>query len=149
MSAVLEQINKNLVEAMKASDEVAVSTLRMLLAAVKNAQIVKGSSGLTDSEVVEQAARSAKQHRESIGAYEKGGRLDLADREKAELRVLEKYLPRQMDEGQITLIVDEVIKSTGAAGAGNMGSVMGQVMARVKGQADGNVVSAIVKSKLG
>lgn len=146
--SVLELINTDLVEAQKKRDEVVVSTLRMLLAAVKNAQIAKGNE-LTDEEVLGQIAKSAKQHRESIDAYEKGGRDDLVDKEKAELSVLEKFLPEQISEEEISRIVDEVINSTGAKGAGDIGRVMGQVMAKVKGQADGNVVSAVVKSKLG
>ncbi len=148
MSAVFEQINKDLVEAQKKRDEIVVSTLRMLLAAVKNAEIAKGSE-LTDDEVLEQIAKSAKQHRESIDAYEKGGRGDLVQKEKAELSVLDKFLPEQLSEEEVGRIVDEVIGSTGAKGGGDMGRVMGLVMAKVKGQADGNVVSAVVKSKLG
>lgn len=145
---VLELINTDLVEAQKKRDEVVVSTLRMLLAAVKNAQIAK-SGELTDEEVLEQIAKSVKQHRESIDAYEKGGRGDLVEKEKAELSVLEKFLPEQMSEEEIGKIVDDVISSTGAKGAGDLGRMMGQVMAKVKGQADGNVVSQVVKSKLG
>lgn len=145
---VLDLINADLVEAQKMRDGLVISTLRMLLAAVKNAEIAKGSE-LTDEEVLEQIAKSAKQHRESIDAYEKGGRGDLVEKEKAELSVLSKFLPEQMDQEEIGRIVDEVISSTGAKGAGDMGRVVGQVMAAVKGKADGNVVSGVVKSKLG
>lgn len=146
--AVLDLINADLLEAQKKRDEVVVSTLRMLLAAVKNAQIAKGGE-LTDEEVLEQIAKSAKQHGESIEAYEKGGRSDLVEREKAELSILVKFLPEQMSEEEIGKIVDDVISSTGATGAGDLGRVMGPVMAKVKGQADGNIVSRVVKSKLG
>ncbi len=146
--AVLDLINADLVEAQKKRDEVVVSTLRMLLAAVKNAQIAKGGE-LADEEVLEQITKSAKQHRESIDAYEKGDRGDLVEKEKAELNVLAKFLPEQMSVEEIGRIVDEAISSTGAKGAGDMGRVMGQVMAAVKGKADGNVVSGVVKSKLG
>jgi len=146
--SVISQINVDLVEAQKKRDEVVVSALRMLLAAVKNAEIAKGSE-LTDDEVLEQIAKSAKQHRESIDAYEKGGRGDLVEKEKAELGVISKFLPEQMNEEEIARIVDEVISATGAKGAGDLGRVMGQVMAKVKGKADGNVVSGVVRSKLG
>lgn len=146
--AVIDLINADLVGAQKKRDGLVVSTLRMLLAAVKNAEIAKGSE-LTDDEVLEQIAKSAKQHRESINAYEKGGRGDLVEKEKAELSVLEKFLPEQMSGEEVGRIVDEVISSTGAKGAGDLGRVMGQVMAQVKGKADGNVVSGVVRSKLG
>lgn len=146
--SLIELINTDLVEAQKKQDAVVVSTLRMLLAAVKNAQIAKGAE-LSDNEILEQITKSAKQHRESIDAYEKGGRSDLVEKENAELSVLGKFLPEQMSEEEISRIVDEVIASMGAKGAGDMGHVMGGVMAKVKGQADGNVVSSVVRSKLG
>lgn len=146
--AALDLINAELVEAQKKRDEVVVSTLRMLLAAVKNAQIAKGGD-LTDEEVLEQITKSAKQHSESIDAYQKGGRADLVEKEKAELAVLAKFLPEQLSEDEIGKIVDDVISTTEAKGASDLGRVMGQVMAKVKGKADGNVVSGIVRSKLG
>jgi len=147
MSQVASGISKDLVEAQKARDEVKVSTLRMLSAAIKNAEIAKGGE-LTDEEVMVQIAKGAKQHRESIDAYERGGRTDLVDKEKAELAVLQKYLPAQMGEAELGQIVDEVIKSVDASSPADMGRVMGAVMAKVKGQADGNAVSALVKSRL-
>ncbi len=148
MSGVYDQISNDLIAAQKARDEVKVSTLRMLSAAFKNAEIAKGGD-LTDEEVVEQIAKSAKQHKESIDAYGRGGRNDLVEKEKAELAVLSKYLPEQMSEENLAQIVDEVIATLGASGPGDTGRVTGTVMAKVKGQADGNAVSAIVKSRLG
>lgn len=148
MSDLVEQINKELIESLKAKDEVKVSTLRMLSAAFKNAEIAKGGE-LTEEEIIGQISKSAKQHKESIAAYEAGGRQDLVDREKEELEILEKYLPKQMNEEEIAKIVVEVIGQTGAIGVSDTGKVIGAVMAKVKGMADGNIVSRIVREKLG
>ncbi len=148
MSQVADQISRDLVDAQKARDEVKVSTLRMLAAAFKNAEIAKGGE-LSDQEILDQISKSAKQHKESIEAYERGGREDLVEKEKAELAVLSVYLPDQMGEEELGKIVDEVIQSVGASTPADMGRVMGAVMAKVKGRADGNAVSAIVKSRLG
>ncbi len=147
MSQVSDKINADLVVAMKAKDEIGVSTLRMLSAAIKNAEIAKGGE-LTGEEIIGQVLKSAKQHKESIAAYEAGGRQDLVDREKAELEILEKFLPEQMDEQEITKIIVDVIGQTGALGVADMGKVIGAVMAKVKGRVDGNTVSKIVREKL-
>ena len=147
MNNLIDKISQDLVSAQKGRDEVAVSTLRMLLSDIKNAQIEKGGE-LSDGQTIEVIQKSAKRHRESIDAYKKGQRGDLVDRETAELKILEEYLPEQLDDNEIARIVDEVILQTDASGLGDTGKVMGQVMGRLKGQADGNVVSLIVKKKL-
>ncbi len=147
MSKILDKINTELVVAMKAKNAVCVSTLRMLVSAIKNKQIELGKE-LGDDEVVEVIFKNAKQHKESIAAYESAGRQDLADREKLELKILEKYLPDQMSEEEITKVVVEVISQTGALGVADMGKVIGAVMAKVKGRVDGNTVSKIVREKL-
>ncbi len=147
MAKLLEKISQDLVDAQKSRDEVTVSTLRLLIADVKNAQIAKGGE-LSDDEVLDQIQKSAKKRRESIDAYQKAQRDDLVSKEKAEFEVLAKYLPQQMSEEEIAKIVDEVVGKVGASTASDMGRVMGEVMAKVKGKADGNIVSQIVKSKL-
>lgn len=147
MSKISDQINEDLVAAMKAKDEVSVSTLRLLAAAFKNKQIELGHE-LTDEEVLEVISRSAKQRKESIDAYSKGGREDLAAKEKAELEVIGKFLPEQLGEDEIGKVVDEVISQTNATSKAEMGKVIGGVMQRLKGQADGGVVSRIVSEKL-
>lgn len=147
MASLMDRINQDLVTAQKARDEVTVSTLRLLLADVKNAQIAKGEE-LDDQGVVSQIQKGAKKRKESIEAYGKADRGDLVDKEKAELEVLQKYLPEQLLEQDVAKIVDEVISQTGAVSAADMGKVMQQVMGMVSGKADGGLVLRIVKEKL-
>ncbi len=147
MSGLIDKINQDLVAAQKARDETVVSTLRFLLANIKNAQIAKGEE-LSEPEIIEQIQKDVKRHRESIEAFEGGNRSDLVEKEKMQLEVLGKYLPAQLSRGEIAKIVDEVILQVGAKGSADMGGVMGQVMARVRTQADGAAVSQIVKEKL-
>ena len=147
MVGLIDKIKGDLDVALKAGDGVAVSTLRFLLSAVQNAQIEKRED-LNDREVADIIRKDAKKHKESIEAFEKGERGDLAQKEAKELEVLEKYLPAQMPQEEIAKVVDAVLAKTGASTISDMGKVMGQVMAKVGSQADGNVVSQMVKRKL-
>lgn len=147
MEDILDKISQDLTDAQKSKDSVAVSTLRLLLSDVKNAQIAKGRE-LTDEEVINQTQKSAKKRKESIDAFQKAGRDDLVKKETQELEILEKYLPEKMSEDEIDKIVSEVIWESGASGTGDIGKVMGQVMAKISGKADGGLVSEIVKEKL-
>ena len=147
MTDLTGQIQSDLNNFLKARDEIAVSALRLLLSAIHNAQIAKGDK-LTDEEVVSEIAKDAKRHRESIEHFRAANRDDLLKKETTELAVLEKYLPKQLSEEALAKIVDEEIKTLGAVDVKDMGKVMAAVMARVKGQAEGGLVSAIVKSKL-
>jgi len=133
---------------MKAREQTRVSTLRMLMAAMKNTQVEKGHE-LSDDEVVEVVSREAKRRRESMEAFEKGGRAELVEKEKAELAVLEAYLPQQLGEDELAALVDEAISETGASSPKEMGAVMKVVMGKVKGRADGAAVSAMVRARLG
>lgn len=145
-----EKIHNDLKEAMKAGDVLRRDTLRMLDSAIKNAEIekMKKETGLADEEVVEVAARAVKQRKDSIEQYEKGGRADLAEKEKQELEILLAYLPEQMGEDKIREVVKGVIAETGASSKADMGKVMGAAMGKLKGQADGNVVKKIVEEAL-
>ena len=147
MGNILDKINQDLVNAQKSKDTVTVSTLRLLLADVKNAQIEKGSE-LTDEEIINQIQRNTKNRKESIDAYNQANRSDLVKKETQELGVLQKYLPKQLSQDEIGKIVDEIISESGASSAGDVGKVMGQVMAKVSNRADGSMVSEIVKNKL-
>jgi len=147
MANLLSRITWDLNSALKQKDEIRVSTLRFLIAGLGNARIAKGSD-LDDDEVLEEIAKDAKRHRESIEAFEKGGRNDLVEKEKTELAILEEYLPEQLPESEIKKIVDEAIVNTHASAITDMGKVMAEVMPKVKGRADGSMVSAIVKAKL-
>ena len=145
--ATLVQLEEDLRNSLKEKNVVATSTLRLLISEIKNARIAKGKE-LTDEEISSVVQKSAKQHKESIEAFEKANRDELVEREKAELEVLKKYLPEQITAQEVDRIVDEVISQTGAATIADMGKVMAGVMGKLKGQADGNLVSEIVAKKL-
>lgn len=143
-----DRVAEDMRAAMKARDPVRVSTLRMLMSAIKNAEVERGRE-LTDDEVVEVASREAKRRKESIEAFEKGARADLVANEQAELAVLEEYLPDQLSDEDLAGLVDEAIAEAGAAGPKDMGRVMKAVMPKVAGRADGARVSALVRSRFG
>jgi len=143
-----DRISDEMRAAMKAREQTRVSTLRMLMAAMKNTQVEKGHE-LSDDEVLEVVAREAKRRRESMEAFEKGGRSELVEKEGAELAVLEAYLPEQLGEDELGALVDEAIAETGASSPKEMGAVMKVVMGKVKGRADGAAVSAMVRARLG
>jgi uncharacterized protein YqeY len=134
--------------AMKAREQTRVSTLRMLMAAMKNTQVEKGHE-LSDDEVVDVIAREAKRRRESMEAFEKGGRAELVEKEGAELAILEAYLPERLGDDELAKLVDEAIAETGASSPKEMGAVMKALMPKVKGRADGTAVSAAVRARLG
>ena len=147
MAKLLEQINQNLVMAMKAKNAEETSVLRMLIAAARNKEITlrkDGQAELSDEQILEVIGSEVKKRRDSVEAYSQGGRQDLVDKENSEIKILEKYLPEQMSDEELEKIVAEII----AAGATDFGRVMGQAMARVKGKADGGKVSEIVKKML-
>jgi uncharacterized protein len=143
-----EQITNDLRAAMKAREQVKVATLRMVQTSIKNAEVDKRHP-LSDEETLEVLAKEAKRRRESITAYEDANRPDLAEKEASELAVLEAYLPEAMSDEELGKLVDEAIAESGATDAKQMGAVMKVLMPKVKGRADGNAVSAMVKQKLG
>ncbi|MDO8588780.1 MAG: GatB/YqeY domain-containing protein [Armatimonadota bacterium] len=138
-----EKLLDDMKSAMKARDELKVSTLRLARSAVKNAEIDKGRD-LTDDEVTEILGREVKRRREAIEGYEKGGRQELVDKERRELAILSEYLPKQLDEAEIEKIAREVAAELGADGAKDKGRMMSAVMPRVRGRADGKIVTQIV-----
>jgi len=147
MSKLLEQINQDLKQAMLKKEVEILSTLRMLISAIRNKEITlrkDGEAELSDEQVLEVIASEVKKRRDSIEAYISGGRQELADKENSEIKILEKYLPEQMSDEELEKVVKEVI----AAGDENFGKVMGQVMVRVKGKADGGKVGEMVKKLL-
>jgi uncharacterized protein YqeY len=143
-----EQIEKDLVEARKAKNELVVSTLGMLKAAVVNAEISAMRKAFSDEDVQKVIASEVKKHKDSIAEYEKGGRVDLESKEKQELEILTKYLPAELGEEELKKIVGEKIKELGAAGPADFGKVMGAVMKAAGGRANGDSVSRIVKEAL-
>lgn len=145
---LIEQIKSDLKEAMKNKIEAKILTYRGLLSAIHNKEIELKKEELDEGEAIKVVEGQAKQRRDSIGEFEKGGRQDLVDKEKAELELIEKYLPAKMSDDEISKIVDEAIKNTKASGMGDMGKVMQEVMKLGKGQVDGATASGMVKEKL-
>ena len=158
-----DKIKDDVKSALKAGDAARRTTLSTLLSAVKNKELEKRSkldksgtapdqldfaSALSDEEVIEVLGSEIKKRKESAEIYIKAGRPELADQEKSEVEMLSVYMPEQLSEDVIREKVREAIKSTGAVGLKDMGKVIGQVMAAVKGQADGQAVSGIVKEEL-
>ena len=133
---------------MRAKDAPRLSTIRLILAAIKQREVDERIE-LDDAAVVAVIEKMIKQRRESIVQFEKGGRKDLVDAEKAELQVLSAYLPAQMGDAEIEKEIDSVISATGASGAKDMGKVMGALKPRLAGKADMGKVSALVKARLG
>jgi uncharacterized protein YqeY len=133
--------------AMRAKDSARLSTVRLLLAAVKQREVDERIE-LDDAAVVAVVEKMIKQRRESIAQFENASRTDLADAEKAELQVLSGYLPAQMSEAEVQKAVDAVVAETGAASPKDMGKVMAALKGRLAGKADMGKVSALVKAKL-
>ncbi|MFA4871484.1 MAG: GatB/YqeY domain-containing protein [Patescibacteria group bacterium] len=146
------QIEQDFLKALKRGDKSVVDTLRMLKAAVQNKKIEKlmaKEAALPDEEMVGLIKSEIKKRRDSIDSYRQGNRNDLADKEEAEIKILEKYLPEPLSEDKLIEIIKNVIGELGAAGPADFGKVMGAVVARVKGRADGQVVARLVKEELG
>jgi uncharacterized protein YqeY len=144
-----EQVVKDLTAAMKAQDANRTSTLRMVKAAMMNRQIEKGSE-LDDDDMQKLLRSLVKQRRDSIEQYEKAGRQELVDKEKAEIEVIETYLPQAASQEEIEQAVTAAIAETGASSMKDMGKVMKAAQAALAGKnADGRVVSEVVKARLG
>jgi uncharacterized protein len=144
---LLQQLDADLKAAMKASESLKVSVLRMAKSALKYRQIEKGDA-LSDEEILSVLSGLSKQRRESIEQFSKGGREDLAEQERQELSMLQSYLPQQLTPEEIDRIIVEAIRETSAAGIKDMGKVMRIIIPRMKGAADGKVVSQRVKDIL-
>ncbi len=144
-----QKIVSDLTVSMKAQDALRTSTLRMVKAALMNRQIEKGGA-LDDDEVSKLLRSLVKQRRDSVEQYEKAGRQELADKEKAEIEIIEAYLPQSASQEEIENAVTTAIAETGAASMKDMGKVMKAVQAALTGRnADGRMISEIVKAKLG
>jgi len=145
----LERINEDLKNAMKNKEADRLSTLRMVKTALKNREIEK-MAPLEDAEAIKVLQTLVKQRRDSAEQYRQAGRQELADRETAEIAMIESYLPAAVDEATIARLVDETITEVGATSAKEMGQVMKGVMAKLAGQTvDGKIVNQLVKARLG
>jgi uncharacterized protein YqeY len=146
------KITEDMKAAMRAKETARLSTIRLLLAAMKQKEVdermVLSGTELTDADVLSIIEKMLKQRRESIAQYEKAARADLADVEKAEIVVLSAYLPQQMSESEVAEAVLAAIKESGAAGPKDMGKVMGLLKSRLAGRTDMGKLSGLVKAKL-
>jgi uncharacterized protein YqeY len=148
MATLKERIRSELNDALRARDETRKSTLRMLTAAVHNAEI-DARRELDDAGVLTVIQKQAKQRRESIAEFEKGGRQDLVDKEAAELAVLETYLPQQAPREEIEAAARKLVEEVGATGVRDIGKVMPPLVQQFAGRADGKTINEIVRSLLG
>lgn len=140
-------IQSDLKQAQLDRNEIKVSTLRLLLSEIHNVQIQKGAD-LSDQDITPVIQKEAKKRKEAALGFRSGGREEQAQKEEAELAILEGYLPKQLSNEVLTKAVEDSINEIGAKTLADMGKVMGVVMSRVKGQADGNTVSALVRERL-
>lgn len=147
--ALEAQIQKDIMEAMKAKDAVRLSSVRSIKSAILLAKTAEGASGeLTDADIIKLIQKLAKQRKEAAEQYAAAGRQDLADNELAEAEVLATYLPEQLSEAEIEEKLKEVIAEVGASKPSDMGKVMGVATKRLAGLAEGKVISALVKKLL-
>lgn len=145
--SLAERLNEDMKQAMKAQDKFRLSTIRMVRASVKN-QEIELRRPLDDNEVLEILSREVKQRKDSLQEFTKAGRDDLAVPLEAEIAIIAQYLPQQLTEEEIKAIVTQTIQETGASSKADMGKLMGALMPKVKGRADGKLVNQIVQQQL-
>ena len=146
-----EQLSEEIKVAMKMPDKLRLETLRTMRAVLMEREIEKRGSGqpVTPEDEMAVMMSAAKKRKESIEAFEKGGRPELVEQEKKELAIIQEYLPKQLGADDIAKVIEQVVAETGASGAGDFGKVMPQVMKQLKGKADGKLIQDMVKKRLG
>lgn len=145
----LKALEADLKDAMIAHEEVRVRTLRSIKAAIQSREIEKGRGTLTEADIEAVLQKQAKQRRDAMEQFESAGRKDLFSREEEELAIIETYLPEQLSQDDLDAIIKDAISATGAQSVRDMGRVMGVVMPKVRGRADGNLVRQTVSRLLG
>lgn len=152
MSEKRTELSTQLKEAMKAKDEMTMTTIRMIISKMKEQDIearVKGNmDGISDGELMSLMQGMIKQRQESSKMYKDGGRPELAEREEAEIAIIEKFLPPQMSDDEVATVIAGIISATGAAGIKDMGKVMAELKTKYAGQLDMGKAGAVVKQKL-
>lgn len=145
-----DKLQEDMKQALVAHEEQKLSVIRMLKSAIQYFEIQKGGAGYNanDEDILDVISKEVKKRWESIDLYEKGGRPELAEKEKQELEILQSYLPKQMSEEEVSKLVTEAITQTGAKSMQEMGKVMGILMPKVKGKADAGMISKLVREKL-
>lgn len=143
-----QKMTEDLKQAIKMGETVKRNTIRMLMASITNAEIAK-QTPLDNADILGVIAKEVKRHQESIDAFKQANRADLLAIEEAEMVVLKLYLPKQMSREEVTAVAQEVLKAVGAAGPGDKGKVMQQLMPKLKGKADGKEINEVVTELLG
>ena len=146
--SIKEQLTADMKDAMKAHEKLRLSVIRSVRGAVRQAEIDGGHTELDDQGVIAVLSKEVKMRRDSLEEFQKAGRQDLVDQTQAELDVLMHYLPKQLSEAEVKSLVEEAVKATGAQTMKDMGKVMGALMPKVKGRADGKMVNTLVRSLL-
>jgi hypothetical protein len=147
-----DRIGEDIKTAMKAKDKIRLETVRSIKKAILEKEVAlrpQGQDSLTEEQEIELLAQQAKQRRDSIEQFQQAGREDLVTKETQELAIIETYLPKQLDEEELTTVLEEIIASVGANSPKDLGKVMGVAMKQLKGKAEGKKIQEIVKSKLG
>jgi uncharacterized protein YqeY len=142
-----QKLTDDLRQALRGRDKVRCSVIRLVMAAIKNAEIARQAT-LNDTDILGVIAKDVRQHQESIDAFRQGNRQDLVAQEEAELAVLKEYLPQQMTREEIIATARQVIEEVGARGSGDKGKVMPKLIAQLKGRADGREINAVVTELL-
>jgi len=146
--SLLERLNDDMKQAMKNKEKEKLSVIRMVKAALQNEAIKLGKAQLSEDEELTVLSRELKQRKDSLQEFENAGRTDLVDKTKAEINVLELYMPKQLSEEELVQLIRETIAEVGASSKADMGKVMGAVMPKVKGKADGSLVNKLVQQQL-
>ena len=147
MEDLKQKLTDDLRQALRGRDKVRCSVIRMVMAAIQNAEIARQAT-LNDTDILGVIAKDVRQHQESIDAFRQGNRQDLVAQEEAEMAVLKEYLPQQMTREEITAAARQVIAEVGARGPGDKGKVMPKLIAQLKGRADGREINAVVTELL-
>ena len=147
-TSLRQKLSDDLKQAMKSGDKVKRSVLRLVMAAIRNAEIARQAALNEDKDILGIVAKEVRQRHESIEAYKQGKRQDLVAQEEAELAILNEYLPQQMTREEIIIAARQVIEEIGAQGLGDKGKVMPQLIAQLKGRADGREINTIVTELL-
>jgi uncharacterized protein YqeY len=144
---IKKKIESEMIQAAKASDKVRLSTLRMVKAALHNKEIDL-KDGFNDTEAIKVLSSLVKQRKDSVEQFKSGGRLELAEREEQEIKIIQEFMPEQISEEEIKAIIEKAIAEVGAASVRDMGKVMKALMPELTGRADGKIVSELVKKIL-
>ncbi|MBB6285022.1 MULTISPECIES: GatB/YqeY domain-containing protein [Geobacillus] len=145
---LLDRLNDDMKQAMKNKEKEKLSVLRMLKAALQNEAIKLGKSPLTEDEELTVLSRELKQRKDSLQEFENAGRSDLVEKAKTEIEIVQSYMPKPLTEDELRELIQQTIKEVGASSKADMGKVMGAIMPKVKGKADGSLVNKLVQQQL-